>query len=126
MAENPLIGIVDDDSDLPIALSSLIRSLGYRSECFTSAIQLLDRGNLNDFSCIISDVHMPMMNGLDLSEHLAVIEANLPVVLMTGKMEPGLEEKAYASGAAAFVTKPFDFEMLSRTLDKAFSRPRSA
>jgi FixJ family two-component response regulator len=126
MAENPLIGIVDDDSDLPIALSSLIRSLGYRSECFTSAIQLLDRGNLNDFSCIISDVHMPMMNGLDLSEHLAVIGTNLPVVLMTGKMEPGLEEKAYASGAAAFVTKPFDFEMLSRTLDKAFSRPRSA
>jgi len=126
MAENPLIGIVDDDSDLPIALSSLIRSLGYRSECFTSAIQLLDRGNLDDFSCIISDVHMPLMNGLDLSEHLAVIEANLPVVLMTGKLEPGLEEKAYASGAAAFVTKPFDFEMLSRTLDKAFSRPRLA
>lgn len=122
MPKKQLIGIVDDDSDLPIALSSLVRSLGYAAECFASVSQLLDRGELQDFSCILSDIHMPVMNGLDLTVRLRQVKADLPVVLMTGRLEPGLEEKAYASGAVAFVTKPFDLEMLSVALAKAFSR----
>ncbi|WP_145643481.1 response regulator [Neorhizobium alkalisoli] len=122
MVEKCLIGIVDDDIDLPIALSSLLRSLGYRSECFSSAATLLSRGSLQDFCCIISDVHMPAMTGLELSRRLGDIEAGIPIILMTGRMETGLEEKAYASGAKAFLTKPFDFEKLSATLEEALVR----
>lgn len=126
MREKTLIGIVDDDSELPLALSSLVRSLGYHSESFASAAELLSRGQLQDFSCIISDVHMPAMNGLELTKRLAELHARLPVILMTGKLEPGLEQKAYASGACAFVTKPFDFDRLSEALVKAFmARPKA-
>lgn len=122
MRETMLIGIVDDDSELPIALSSLVRSLGYRSECFSSAADLLKRGHVSEFSCVISDIHMPVMNGLELAVRLGELDASLPVILMTGKLEPGLEQKVHDSGAAAFVTKPFDFDMLSQTLARSFAR----
>ncbi len=117
--QRPLIGIVDDDADIPAALSSLVRSLGYRAECFTSAEQLLGRADLSSFSCVISDVHMPTMDGLELTRRLRERAEGLPVILMTGRSEPGLEERAYESGAMSFVSKPFTFEDLSQNLHKA-------
>ena len=117
--QEPLIGIVDDDADIPVALSSLVRSLGYGAECFTSAEQLLRRADLSSFSCVISDIHMPTMNGLELARKLRELANGPPVILMTGHSEPGLEEQAYESGAMSFVTKPFTFEDLSQNLSKA-------
>jgi FixJ family two-component response regulator len=114
-----LIGIVDDDADIPVAISSLVRSLGYKAECFHSAEQLLSHPDLGDFFCIISDIHMPSMDGIELTNALGDLARDLPVILMTGRMEPGLEEKAYASGAISIVAKPFSFEDLSSNLDKA-------
>ena len=114
-----LIGIVDDDADIPVAISSLVRSLGYKAECFHSAEQLLIRPDLREFFCIISDIHMPSMDGIELTNALGDLARDLPVILMTGRMEPGLEEKAYASGAISIVAKPFSFEDLSSNLDKA-------
>lgn len=121
---NTLIGIVDDDADIPIALSSLLRSLGYKAECFHSAEQLLDRQNLKDFFCIISDIHMPLMDGIELASALGDVASDLPVILMTGRMEPGLEAKAYASGAISIVAKPFSFEELNSYLDKVEAHRR--
>jgi CheY-like chemotaxis protein len=62
---------------------------------------------------------MPSMDGIELTNTLGDLARNLPVILMTGRMEPGLEEKAYASGAISIVAKPFSFEDLSSNLDKA-------
>jgi FixJ family two-component response regulator len=124
MPPRPLIGIVDDDADMPAALSSLVRSLGYGAECFTSAQQLLDRQDLEEFSCVISDIHMPMMDGLELARRLSELATGLPVILMTGRSEPGLKEQAYSSGAMSFVTKPFSFEDLSDNLHKALEAKR--
>ncbi len=121
---NSLIGIVDDDADIPVAISSLLRSLGYKAECFHSAEQLLSRANLTEFFCIISDIHMPSMDGIALTSTLSDIQRDLPVILMTGRMEPGLEQKAYASGAISVVSKPFSFDDLSSNLDKAGNRRR--
>jgi FixJ family two-component response regulator len=124
MPSRQLIGIVDDDEDLPAALSSLVRSLGYAAECFSSAGEFLARKDLNAFSCVISDIHMPAMDGLELAKKLAEVAAGLPVILMTGRNEEGLERKAYASGAICFMAKPFSFEDLSRSLDKALAASR--
>lgn len=116
---NSLIGIVDDDADIPPALSSLVRSLGYKAECFHSADQLLDRQDLKDFFCIISDIHMPLMDGIELASTLSDVACGLPVILMTGRMEPGLEQKASASGAISIVGKPFSLEDLASNMEKA-------
>lgn len=121
-----LIGIVDDDAEIPAALSSLVRSLGYRVECFTSAEQFLGCADLSGFSCVISDIHMPTMNGLELARRLHELAKGLPVILMTGRSDPGLEERAYECGAASFVTKPFTFEDLTQNLCKALEATASS
>ncbi|WP_051321066.1 response regulator [Rhizobium mesoamericanum] len=126
MPFDSLIGIVDDDADIPVAISSLVRSLGYKAECFHSAEQLLSRPDLRNFFCIISDIHMPSMDGIELTNALGGLARDLPVILMTGRMEPGFEEKAYACGAISIVAKPFSFEDLSSNLDKASQRRREA
>jgi FixJ family two-component response regulator len=119
MPGKSLIGIVDDDADIPLAISSLVRSLGYSAECFASAQELLDRLNSTTFCCVISDIHMPAMDGMDLTRALGATAPGLPVILMTGRNEEGLKERAYAVGAASFVTKPFNFETLSEKLTAA-------
>lgn len=124
MPKAPLIEVVDDDREIPAVLSSLLRSMGYEAEIFSSACQLLERANLAEFSCIISDIHMPAMNGLELALKLTTLEPGLPVILMTGRVEPGLKEKAYASGALNFLVKPFDFGVLSESLQKVLASPR--
>src|SRR4051812_35026363 len=116
MPTKPVIGIVDDDVEILAALSSLVRSLGYDADCFTSAGQLLDRQDFSDFSCVISDVHMPSMDGLELARTLNHLASGLPVILMTGRAEPGLQDKARANGAMSFVIKPFGIGDLSDKL----------
>lgn len=117
----PLIAIVDDDADIPVAISSLVRSIGYEAKCFTSAQQLLSSPDVQKFSCVVSDIHMPVMNGLQLTRELSTLVSGLPVILMTGRLEPGLEEKAYAHGAASFLAKPFTFNQLSDRLRQALA-----
>ncbi|MDP9857472.1 response regulator [Agrobacterium tumefaciens] len=118
---NTLIGIVDDDPDIILAVSSLVRSFGYEVECFHSAAALLRRFNFEDFLCIISDFQMPSMNGLELAKALLDLEPNLPVILMTGEKELNLERMAHASGAISVVAKPFSFDEIGAHLNKAVS-----
>lgn len=122
LQENPLIGIVDDDPDIPAALGSLARSLGYGAEGFSSAEALLSISHLDQFACIISDIHMPNMSGLELVKALHERREDLPVILMTGRLEQGLPEKAISSGAIAFVTKPFSLDELVGKIERAVLR----
>jgi len=122
MQQSPLIGIVDDDPDIPAALGSLVRSLGYMAECFSSAEDLLATKRLAKFACVISDIHMPNMSGLELVSELHRRTNNIPVILMTGRFEQGLREKALACGASAFVTKPFGLDDLFDTIKRAVER----
>jgi len=117
-----LIGIVDDDPDLPAALSSLIRSMGYQAKCFSSAVDFLNCDNIDAYACVISDIHMPVLTGLDLTRRLKSIAPRLPVILMTGRAESGLEELALSSGAMSFLAKPFSTNILVANLEKAFER----
>ncbi|MEK1897207.1 MAG: response regulator [Rhizobium sp.] len=119
MQVSPLIGIVDDDPDIPAALGSLIRSLGYKAECFSSAEEIIAARHLKEFACVISDIHMPNMSGLELVPELHRTKSDLPVILMTGRFEQGLREKALSCGAIAFVIKPFSLDELLDTIKRA-------
>lgn len=116
MSVKRYIGIVDDDHDVPIALSSLLRSIGYSTKCFASGPALLECDCLSEISCVISDIHMPGMSGLQLATRLRQIDPDLPIILMTGRNDPGLESAAYASGATLFVTKPFSADSIGRVI----------
>ncbi|MFK0332836.1 response regulator transcription factor [Rhizobium sp. NPDC090275] len=98
MEETPLIGIVDDDPDIPVALASLIRSLGYNATCFSSAEALLSSKDVERFRCVISDINMPNISGLDLVPLLKKLRPDLPIILMTGGFEQGLAEKRLLQG----------------------------
>lgn len=116
MPPTALIGIVDDDAEFLAALGSLVRSLGCKVESFSSAELLINRANLLDFACVISDINMTKVDGLELIDILRHRAAELPIILMTGRGAPELEEKAYSRGARGFVTKPFGFEELASSL----------
>lgn len=116
MPPNTLIGIVDDDAEFLAALGSLVRSFGCNVESFGSAELLINRANLLDFSCIISDINMPKMGGLELIDILRHKAEELPIILMSGRSAPELKEKAYSCGACGFVTKPFGLEELASSL----------
>lgn len=116
MPPTALIGIVDDDAEFLAALGSLVRSLGCKVECFSSAELLVNRANLKDFACVISDINMPKVNGLELMDILRQKAEDLPIILMTGRGAPELMERAYSCGARGFVIKPFGFEELASSL----------
>ena len=120
MPKQKLIGIVDDDPDLPTALSSLVRSMGYQARCFSSAVDFLSNSSFDAYSCVISDIHMPVVTGLELTRRLKTIAPELPVILMTGRPERGLEETALKSGAVSFFAKPFSTNVLIANLSKVF------
>ena len=118
MAAGYLISVVDDDSSMRDALVGLFRSLGYDARGFASAEDFLACDDLKRFSCAITDIQMPGMNGFELKQILDE-RHTLPVIMITARSEPDLREKAMSSGAAYFLRKPFDSETLVDCLEKA-------
>ena len=119
MAAGHLISIVDDDDSMRDALVGLFRSLGYDARGFASAEDFLACGDLERFSCAITDIQMPGMNGFELKQRLDERHGTLPVIMITARPEPDLREKAMSIGAASFLRKPFDTETLVDCLEKA-------
>ena len=114
-----LISIVDDDPSMRTALSGLVRSLGYDAREFASAEEFLACNDLGIFACTITDIQMPGMNGFELKRELGARHGSLPVIMITARAEPGLEQQAIASGATCFLRKPFPAESLMCCLEKA-------
>jgi FixJ family two-component response regulator len=108
VAGEPLISIIDDDQAMRAALVRLIRSLGYVARGFASAEEFIEAGTMPGCSCVITDVQMPGMSGIHLTRLIAERRSPVPVILITARTEPGLEEVALASGAVAFFRKPID------------------
>ena len=113
-----LISIVDDDDSMRDALVGLFRSLGYDARGFASAEEFLACSDLERFSCTITDIQMPGMNGFELKRQLDERLDNLPVIMITARTEAGLEEKAISIGAACFLRKPFETETLVNCLER--------
>jgi FixJ family two-component response regulator len=104
-----VIAIVDDEAALREATESLLKSVGFAAECFASAEEFLHSGCGGRARCVVLDVRLPGMSGLDLQRHLAALDLRLPVIFLTGQEDANGEVEALAlgAGACAFLRKPF-------------------
>jgi len=116
------VAIIDDDESLRLALVGLVRSLGLDGRGFASAEGFLQSGEAKRFAVVVSDIQMPGMSGIELKQHLAGRQCTLPVIMITARPDPSLEEKAMAAGAFAFLRKPFEANTLIGLLEKALGR----
>lgn len=121
MALDPLISIIDDDDSLRSALVGLVRSLGYRASGYASAEDFLAAGTAGDCACIVTDIQMPGLSGIELKQRLAATGCKAPVIMITARTETGLREKAVASGAICVLQKPFAAEALIDCIEKALA-----
>jgi FixJ family two-component response regulator len=115
----PSISIIDDDDSMRSAVVALVRSAGYEARGFASAEEFLASGEVHGFACIITDIQMPGMSGIELKQHLAASQNAVPVIMITARHDPDLEGKARASGAACFLRKPFDADLLIGCVENA-------
>ena len=121
MAQVPVISIIDDDASVRVATNRLVRSLGYVAHTFASAEEFLASSRVNDTSCMIADVQMPGMSGIELQSHLLAQGRRLPIIFITAFPEESARTKALNAGAVCFLTKPFDGPTLIRHLDAALN-----
>jgi FixJ family two-component response regulator len=115
----PVIAIVDDNDPFSHATASFIRSLGYSVLQFASAEAFLKSIRLDDTECLISDVQMPGMNGIELQGKLIAQGHHFPIIFVTAFPEMKARAQALASGAIGFLAKPFSDEILITCLNKA-------
>jgi FixJ family two-component response regulator len=117
----PLISIVDDDEPIREAINELISSLGYHSVKFASAEEFLSSDRLNDTSCLITDVRMPGLSGIDLQSRLIAQGRTMPIIFITAHTDERTRSRALSSGAIGFLGKPFNEGCLIKYLDTALS-----
>jgi FixJ family two-component response regulator len=123
-AEAAVVSIVDDDASFRRATARLVRSLGHSVAAFSSAEEFLSSDRLRDTACLISDVQMPGMSGIELQNQLLAQGVQLPVIFITAYPESRAREQALASGALGFLNKPFNEDKLIACLDQALSETR--
>lgn len=102
-----IIGVVDDEEPVRIAVGSLLRSLGFKVEMFGSAEDLVGSPRLDDIACLIVDVRLPGMSGLDLQRHLLAAKRELPMIFISAHHDEVARRQALTAGALAFLRKPF-------------------
>lgn len=120
---NPVIAVVDDDHSLRNALGRLLRSAGCAVETFGTANEFLARVATPTPDCLVLDVRMPGISGLDLQRRLATDHPELPIVIITGHASCGLRQRALDAGAVAVLDKPFDERNLLDAVGQALGRP---
>jgi FixJ family two-component response regulator len=122
---NPTIAIVDDDASVCRAISRLLRSLGMNADTFTSGREFIEHIETTPAfrpDCVVLDVQMPGMNGLEVQDLLVRSENPLPVIFITAHDEVSVRERALQAGAVAFLRKPFNDELFIKTLNEAIQR----
>lgn len=123
-ASPPRAHIVDDDASLRKGLARLLRSNGIETEVFDSAAAFLKSGLANRSGCIVLDVHMPGLSGLDLQESLAAVACTMPIIFLTGRGDIPMSVQAMKRGATDFLTKPVDEEILLAAIGNAMAENR--
>ncbi|MDF2809778.1 MAG: response regulator receiver protein [Microvirga sp.] len=121
-----MVAIIDDDESVRLATASLVRSLGLSTSTFASAEEFLFSPQLDDAACVITDVQMIGMSGVDLQAYLLKHGNDIPVIFMTAFPEERIRQQVCAAGAIGFLSKPFDGGMMIECIDRALQQPRAA
>lgn len=114
-----MISIIDDDASVRAAIGNLLQSLGYVTHVFESADEFLRSDHLDQTSCVIADVNMPVMSGVDLLVLLRNQDRRVPFIFITAFPDERIRARAFGAGALGFLTKPFDRDHLIRCLEEA-------
>jgi len=125
-ADAPIVFIIDDDADVRASIAGLLKSAGLRSETFGTAQAFLDRSPTDRPSCLVLDIRLPGMNGLDVQRELADAGVPIPIIFITGHGDIPMTVKAMKSGAVEFLTKPFRDQDLLDAIHQALDRDRVA
>jgi FixJ family two-component response regulator len=118
----PTVFVVDDDDDVRVSIAELLRSVGLRAETFATAREFLGRERGDGPSCLVLDLQLPGMDGLDVQRELARSGDSMPIIFLTGHGDIPTTVKAMKSGAVEFLTKPFDDERLLDAIQQALER----
>jgi FixJ family two-component response regulator len=120
MRSAALISIVDDDESIRESTKGLVRSLGYQAATFASAEEFLQSDSVDRTACLITDVQMPGLSGIDLQCGLIAQGVQMPTIFITAFPEEETRARAMKAGALGYLSKPFSEESLLKCLDKAF------
>ena len=120
--EKPVVFVVDDDESVCRSLRRLMKSVEHNVRTFTSAEDFLNQGCHNVPGCLILDVRMPGMNGLELQEKLVKSGSTMPIIFMSAHEDAPTREQAMKAGAIAFLKKPFEDQILIEKVNSALSR----
>ena len=118
----PFVFIVDDDAWIRESLETLIQDQGWQPETFASAQEFLDRPRASTPSCLVLDISLPGLNGLELQKRVAAERTDLPIIFVTGHGDIPMTVGAMKAGAVEFLTKPFNDEVLSTAIRQALER----
>jgi FixJ family two-component response regulator len=119
LGKPPLISVVDDDTSMREAVMSLIKSLGFRAETYISTEEFVRCDHLGEIACLILDVQLPGMNGLELQRLLSIARYKTPIIFITAHGDEALRKHALDAGAVEFLYKPFSEESLLKAVDSA-------
>jgi FixJ family two-component response regulator len=122
----PIVFVVDDDVWVRESLETLIRDEGWQAETFASAQEFLDRPRVFTPSCLVLDISLPSLNGLELQKRVAVERTDMPIIFITGHGDIPMSVGAMKAGAVEFLTKPFNDEVLLTAIRQALERSRLA
>lgn len=121
-----VVYVVDDDISVREALGSLIRSAGMRVKAFASAQEFLTERRADAPSCLVLDVRLPGLSGLDLQERMAEVNIEIPIIFITGHGDVPTSVRAMKAGAVEFLMKPFDDDDLLEAIEQSIKRDRVA
>jgi FixJ family two-component response regulator len=120
----PVISIIDDDESVRVATQRLIRSLGFVAHTFACPEDFLQSPRLDDTACLIADVQMPGMSGVDLQSVLTAQGKRTPMIFITAFPDEKIRARALQAGAIGFLSKPFDGPTLVECLERALKRSK--
>jgi len=125
-AAGPTVFIIDDDRGMRQAVQDLVESVGLRAESFATGQEFLNRQPTSDPSCLVLDVRLPQMSGLDFQRRLTEIGMQIPIIFITAHGDVPMSVRALKSGAVEFLTKPFRDQDLLDAIQQALQRDRAA
>jgi FixJ family two-component response regulator len=114
-----LVAIVDDDRSVQSAVKDLIESAGFSAACFGSAEEFLESDERNDAGCLVADIRLPGMSGLDLQAKLKAEDSCIAIIFITARGDAKMKLQAMNAGAVEFLSKPFDDEVLLERVGSA-------